>query len=181
MEQNYSQLLRIPKARVAILIGSNGKTKRMIEEKTETKLDINTEGEVIIKGDSYQAWITRQIVKAIGRGFSPEKAMYLFREDYSYEIIEILDFAKTENAMKRLKGRVIGTSGKTREMIEELTNSYISVYGKTISIIAKNEDMQIVRKAIEMLLTGAKYATVSRLLENEKKKMIKKELFGGED
>ena len=181
MEQDFSQLLRIPKERVAVLIGKNGETRKMIEQETKTKLDITAEGEVKIEGESYDAWIARQIVKAIGRGFSPEKAMLLLNEEYAYEIVEILDFAKNENQMKRLKGRVIGTEGKTRDMIEEITDSYISVYGKTVSIIAKSENIQVARKAIEMLLSGAKHATVYRLLENEKKRMIKKELLGGEE
>lgn len=181
MEDEFSQMLRIPKERVAVLIGSNGETKKKIEDETKTKLKVSSEGEIEIEGESYQTWMTRQIVKAIGRGFSPEKAMYLLDEDYIYDIIELKDFAKNENQMTRLKGRVIGSNGKTRDTIEEFTGCFISVYGKTISIIGTVLEAQNAKKAIEMLLSGAKHATVYRLLEGERKKILKKEILGGEE
>jgi len=176
----YSQLIKIPKERVAVLIGTKGVTKRGIEEKTKTKIKVSAEGDVEISGESYDTWITRQVVKAIGRGFSPEKALLLLEDEYAFEIIELTDFASNDNAMTRLKSRVIGTEGKARETIEEITRCQISVYGKTISIIGKTENLFVAKKAIEMLLTGAQHATVYKMLETERKEMYKKEILGGE-
>ncbi|HDQ59818.1 MAG TPA: RNA-processing protein, partial [Candidatus Woesearchaeota archaeon] len=108
----YEQELKIPKERIAVVIGTNGKTKSKIEKETNTKVDISKEGLVeIVSDNSLDSWIARQIVKAIGRGFSPEHAFMLLDESSSFELIEMKDWAKNESQMKRLKGRVIGEDG----------------------------------------------------------------------
>jgi ribosomal RNA assembly protein len=50
-------------------------------------------------------------------------------------------------------------------MIEEKTGTKICVHGKTISIIGKWENLQVARKAIEMLLEGKMHSSVQRFLE----------------
>ncbi|MCD6575627.1 MAG: RNA-processing protein [Nanoarchaeota archaeon] len=175
---NFEQVLKIPKERIAVLIGTKGETKKEIEEKTNTQLTITKEGEVTIKGDSFDTWITRQIVKAIGRGFSPEKALILLEEGTQFEIIELKNWAKTENSMRRLKGRVIGEKGKAKETIERLTETYISVYGKTICVIGETKRVMAAKRAIEMLLSGSKHSTVFSMLEKERKRWKKEELLG---
>ncbi len=174
---NFEQVLKIPKERVAVLIGTKGETKREIEEETHTNLEISKEGEVKITGDSFDAWITQKIVKAIGRGFSPAKALLLLKEGYQFEIIELKDWAKTENSMKRLKGRVIGEKGKSKETIERTTETYISVYGKTICIIGETKRALVAKRAIEMLLSGSKHSTVFSMLEKERKILKKEEIM----
>lgn len=178
----YEQELKIPKERIAVVIGTNGKTKSKIEKETNTKVDISKEGLVeIVSDNSLDSWIARQIVKAIGRGFSPEHAFMLLDESSSFELIEMKDWAKNESQMKRLKGRVIGEDGKSKRTIEQLTDTHISVYGKTIGILGDSADVQTSRKAIEMLLSGARHATVYNLLENEQKKKKKLEFMDGEE
>ena len=49
MEKEYSYELKIPKERVAVLIGKGGETKSLLEEETSTSIDVDSkEGEVII-------------------------------------------------------------------------------------------------------------------------------------
>lgn len=175
--EEFEQMLKVPKERMAVLIGTNGETKEKIEEKTDTKLHVSKEGEVTIKGESLNAWIARLIVKAIGRGFSPEKAMLLLQEDYGFELVELNEWAKTDKAQQRLKGRVIGEKGRSKENIERLTETYISVYGKTIGIIGEVKKMLVAKKAVEMLLSGSMHVTVFKMLENERKDWKKEELL----
>ncbi|HDQ59664.1 MAG TPA: RNA-processing protein, partial [Candidatus Woesearchaeota archaeon] len=111
----------------------------------------------------------------------PEHAFMLLDESSSFELIEMKDWAKNESQMKRLKGRVIGEDGKSKRTIEQLTDTHISVYGKTIGILGDSADVQTSRKAIEMLLSGARHATVYNLLENEQKKKKKLEFMDGEE
>ena len=75
------------------------------------------------------------------------------------------DFAKTKNDSVRLKGRVIGSEGKSRNAIEELTETNISVYGKTIGIIGLQQNVASAKKAIESLLSGSPHSNVYRFLE----------------
>ena len=175
----FKQNLKIPKKRVAVLIGTDGETKEEIEKQTNTSLDVDSEGAVTISSEnSLDAWLTKQIVKAIGRGFSPKRAFRLLEENAVLELIDLKEWSRNENDMKRIKGRVIGREGKSKKTIQELTGTDISVFGKTISIIGDATSVQTARKAVEMLLSGAKHATVFKLLEKEKKKKQKNKLLG---
>ncbi len=176
--QEFSYELKIPRERVAVLIGKKGEIKRQLESATRTKLKIDSkEGDVEVSGeDALQLYTAKEIVRAIGRGFNPDIAMLLLKGDYGFDIILINDYAKTPNDSERLKGRVIGQEGKSRRTIEELTECSISVYGKTISIIGQFENMTIARRAIELLLVGSSHAHVFRLLEQARKELKRRTL-----
>ena len=69
----------------------------------------------------------REVITAIGRGFNPELALKLMKIDCAFELINVDDIARSKNDLMRLKGRVIGQEGKSRKVIEELTNCDICV------------------------------------------------------
>lgn len=176
MEFGYD--LKIPKERIAVLIGTKGETKKHIEEITKTRIEVDSkEGEVSIKGkDALGLYSAREVVKAIARGFNPEIAQLLLKNDYSFELLNIHDYAKTKNDEKRLKGRVIGEKGKSRNTIESLTGAYISVYGKTIGIVGEITAVGLARRAVESLLSGSPHASVYKWLEKQRRNM-KKEMI----
>jgi ribosomal RNA assembly protein len=165
------ETITIPDSRIGALIGKNGEVKRHIEKKTETKIEIDSDtGEVFLEGDGEKFFVAADVVKAIARGFSPERAYTLFKKDYLFKIIEIADYAgKNESAQKAKRGRVIGRKGIARKIIEQKTNSLISVQGKTISIIAKINDIENAVEAIEELLGGLSHEITFNLLERKSK------------
>jgi ribosomal RNA assembly protein len=170
----YSYQLKVPKERIAVLIGTKGEMKKKIEEETSSKIFVNSdEGDVTISGeDSLGLFSAREIVKAIGRGFSPETAMLILKSDYAFELLNISDYVgKSKSTAIRLKARVIGTEGKARMQIEELTETKLSIYGKTIGIIGEAECVLLARRAIETLLAGATHASVYKWLEKKKKEL----------
>lgn len=171
--QEYSYELKIPKDRVAVLIGTRGEVKKQLEERTKTKLDIDSkEGDVTITGnDPLNLYSTREVIRAIGRGFNPDVALTLLKQDYGLEVINIQLYAKTKNDVQRLKGRLIGEEGKARKTIEELTNTHITVYGKTVAIVGEYDGLTMARKAIESLLTGAPHSHVYKFLEKRRKEL----------
>jgi len=175
--------LRIPKERVGVLIGEKGKTKRQIEELTQTKIEIE-DGSVTIKAtektmDPLAPLKAKAIVMAIGRGFNPEKALRLLSDDVVLEIIDINEFAHgSKNSLVRLKGRVIGEQGRTRKLIEELTGADISVYGHTVAIIGTPEEALVAKEAVIRLLEGAQHGSVYKYLYNKRREM-KRARFGG--
>ena len=173
----FMYLLRIPKDRIAVLIGIKGDTKRRIEQETGTKLNIDSkEGEIEVVGkDALGLYTSREIIQAIGRGFNPEFALLLLKQDYAFEQVDIGNYLKTKESMQRLRGRVIGSEGKSRKYIEEMTETHISVYGKTIGIIGDAEGASIARQAIESLLKGSQHSNVFRWLEKQRKEKRKKE------
>jgi len=174
--------LRIPKDRIGVLIGKNGEVKRRIEEEGGVKIDIDSQsGEVVIDDtnakDAFKAWRTRDVITAIGRGFSPDKAMKLFNEDYYLEIVDIKEFSgKSENRLRVLKGRVIGREGRTRKKIEESTGAYLSIYGSTVGIIGDYYSLESAKRAVIMLLSGRKHSTTYYYLERRRRELRAMEL-----
>jgi ribosomal RNA assembly protein len=177
-QDEYQYGLKIPKERIAVLIGVKGKIKRDIEASTKTRLKIDSEeGDVFISGrDAINLFNAREIVKAIGRGFNPNIAMMLLKQDYSLEVVDIEEHAKTKEHLNRVRGRLIGTEGKARRTIETLTDCYISIYGKTVSIVGSVDNVTAARRAVEGLLRGAKHGNIYKWLEKRRKETIQTDL-----
>ncbi|MBI2670658.1 RNA-processing protein [Candidatus Woesearchaeota archaeon] len=166
----YEDQLKINKDRIPILIGKNGSVKKQIEIKTQTKITIDSkEGDIFIRGnESYEVYIAKIIVLAISRGFNPDIALMLKNENTILEILDIKDYAgRSKTKIIRAKSRVIGTKGKSKKLIEQLTDTDVCVYGKTISIIGKVENAIMARRAVEMLLGGSKHGNVYSWLEKQ--------------
>jgi ribosomal RNA assembly protein len=169
--------LKIPIERVGVLIGPNGETKKHLEQVSNVRIEIDSsEGEVTIDEknakDPLSALKVESIIRAIGRGFSPQHAMKLFSDDFDFFVFDIYDYVgKKESHVHRLKSRIIGREGKTKRVFEDITESNISIYGHTISVIADIENMDIIKKALDMLLTGSRHSTVYRFLESNMKKL----------
>ena len=180
--QEFTYDLKIPRERVAVLIGKKGTIKNEIENSTGTKIKVDSkEGDVFISGeDALKLFNAREMVRAIGRGFNPEIAKMLLKPDYALDIMNIEDFVKTKNDMKSMKGRIIGTDGKARRTVEFLTECYISIYGKTVAIIGAVENVTLARKAVDGLLRGAPHGNIYKWLEKRKKEISSKEMLGDE-
>jgi len=175
--------LKIPIERIGVLIGHNGETKKTIEEIAQMPIEIDSaEGEITFDEhaakDPLLAIQTEDVIRAIGRGFSPEHAMRLFKDNTEFFIFDIHDYVgKKPTHITRLKSRIIGRNGKTKHIIEKLTEAIISIYGHTISVIADFESADVAKKAIDMLLSGSKHSNVYRFIEREMKKLRLKQRF----
>jgi ribosomal RNA assembly protein len=171
----YTQL---PKERIGVAIGPDGEVKQEIERRTGTRLTLDSEtGGVRIEPgeDPLGVLKAREILHAIARGFSSERAFRLFEDDQFLGIIDIREFAgRSDKAIIRLKGRAIGERGKTRQIIEETTDAHVSIYGKTIALIGTAEQLTVAREALQMLLGGAKHSSVYRFLERKRREMRRK-------
>jgi len=169
----YQEEIKIPKDRVAVLIGKDGKLKREIEKLTNIHIHIDSNDSLITlkSEDSVSLFDAKPIIRAIARGFNPKIAELLIDQDYALEVIDLKDFAgDSKKKMIRLKSRCIGTGGKARESIEQLTNTHISVYGKTVSIIGKIENVYLAKAAVESLLGGSPHGKVYRRVQERKNK-----------
>jgi ribosomal RNA assembly protein len=172
--------IKIPEERVGVLIGPDGSMKSLVEEKSKSSLEIDSEtGTVTIEspGDPLQAMRAMDFVRAIGRGFSPERALAIFDDEML--MLDVMDLSKmvgTKSDMARLKGRIIGKDGKTREIMEKLSGSKVSIYGKTIALLGYPEQIRVARAAIEMLLDGAPHGNVYSFLEKKHQELAKEEL-----
>jgi len=162
------QDLVIPARRVAVLFGKNGSVKKKIEKSTKTALYVEKSGNARIEGKNVEGVLTAvQMVKAIGRGFSPEIAFILLKEGSQLNIISLQ--GKTEKTVKRLMSRVIGSDGRAKRNIEKLSGAQLCVRGKTVSIIGSLEAVHLASLAVEDLLAGRKHAYVYSRLEKMKR------------
>jgi ribosomal RNA assembly protein len=165
----------VPVDRVGALIGQKGEVKKRVEELSGVKILVNSDtGEVSIDESSAEEPVNvlkvKDFVKAVGRGFSDERAMRLFRDEEVYlEVIDIREFSgKSRTRIQQVKGRLIGSKGKTRRLIEELTGAILSIYGNTVSIIGDAVQFDIAKRAVVMVLKGSEHSTVYRFLERKR-------------
>ena len=120
------QYVRIPEDRVAVLIGEGGSTKRELEKRTGCRISL-AEGEVSVEGEPLNEWVGKDVVHAIGRGFSPEKAMHLLKEGNVFDMVDLKDYAESPASRERLRGRIIGEKGRTRKFIERTSGAMIYI------------------------------------------------------
>jgi ribosomal RNA assembly protein len=165
------EIIKIPESRIGALIGSKGETKKKLMEKTGAAIDIDSHtGEVVCSGEGENFFKALDVVKAIGRGFSPARAFTILGDDYLLKIIEIEEYAgKTPSKQKALRGRVIGRQGLARTQLEKETKSLISVQGKTVAIIAKTNDLEGAVEAVESLLKGLSHEKTKELAQSGKR------------
>jgi ribosomal RNA assembly protein len=178
-QEEYSYELKVPKARLAVLIGKNGEIKKEIERETNTKITIDSkEGDILVSGkDAIKLYTTREVIKAIGRGFNPDVAKLLLKTDYVFDLVNLTTFCRNKSDIIRVKGRIIGKKGKCRRYIEELTETNISVFGKSIGVIGQVENVSIARRAIDNLLRGSPHGKVYNWLEKQRKNLKRVEVF----
>jgi ribosomal RNA assembly protein len=179
-----SSFTKISRERIAVLIGPEGNVKKQIEKTLSVQLRIESEtgGITIMLAEDAEdpslLFKTKDVVTAIGRGFSPQRAFRLVRDEEA--VLDIIDlrrvFGKSESDLRRVKGRIIGMNGKTRKIIEELTEADVVVYGHTVGIIGKIEQVEAAREAIQMLIRGSLHSTVYRFLHRKRRELKKRML-----
>jgi ribosomal RNA assembly protein len=175
---------KIPKDRIGALIGPEGKVKQAVEKRLKVELTIDSEtGDVKIMlapsaEDPSLLFRAQEVIAAVGRGFSPERSFRLINdEDAVLEVIDLRElFGSSQAELKRVKGRIIGQEGKTRRIVEEMTEAEVSVHGHTVAIIANVDQMEVAREAIKMLLRGSQHSTVYRYLHRKRRELKKKKL-----
>jgi ribosomal RNA assembly protein len=113
-----------------------------------------------------------EVVQAVNRGFSPERAFMLLEdEDLLLDVIDLSGLTDSPRQLDRLRGRIIGKDGRSREQIEHMTECEISVFGKTVAIIGLPEQIKIARSAVDMLLQGLPHEMVFSFLERKRREM----------
>ena len=164
--------LKIPQNRIGALIGNKGDVKKSIDSEDGTVYITPQEN----MSDPLGVWNANHIVKAVARGFNPEVALKLVDDDIYLEVIKLpLYIGKSKNALSRYKGRIIGQNGKTREIIMDMAEVQMAIYGKTVSLIGEMDNLMIAKEAIEMILKGSRHKSVYSFLERKKDELKLKE------
>lgn len=169
--------MKIPKDRIGVIIGKGGKVKRQIEKRCGVEIEIDSEsGDATISGtkpvEQMEAFRAVEVITAISRGFSPERAYRLFEnEEIMFQQMDLHDYAgKSPNALERIKGRIIGEGGKARRMIEELSGAYVSVYGHMVGFIGNFKEVKLATDAITLLAKGSMHKSVYNMLQDARRR-----------
>ena len=81
------------------------------------------------------------IIKAIARGFNPQKAYKLWSPNVYLETIDLTEFlGPSSKSLERVRARIIGREGKVRNYMARLTSTDIVIYGKTVSILGEADN-----------------------------------------
>tara|TARA_B110000444_G_scaffold260684_1_gene308673 strand:+ start:16983 stop:17789 length:807 start_codon:yes stop_codon:yes gene_type:complete len=172
-------LPKVPKDRIAVLIGAKGVTARALRNSAGCReLNIDSDnGEVeVVWGeagsyDPVKAMKLPNVIKAIGRGMAPKAALRLFEEQHFFEMVDLRDFVgKRSNQQRRIRSRIIGSQGKIRKLIENLTDTEITIYKSTVVIIGEEEGLFAAQQAIEMLAGGSEHGSVLNYLEKDRRR-----------
>ena len=175
-DEQFRLILHIPEERIPVVIGNKGKTKIKIckmcnvEIAVESKTGQITIGSTTKNFDENGALKARDIINAISNGFSPERAFRILDDDSLFQVLDLRNFTTSSNSTNRIKGRIIGEKGKARKNIEELTNTFISIYGHTVSLIGNYEETKLALDAIMLLINGRSHKTVYEMLYQAKRK-----------
>lgn len=168
MEGKFEEEILVPERKIKKISA----LKKEIEESGNITLEIDgKENLVRVKSNNATScWTGKEVISAVARGFSVKDAEKLFNPEIGYIQLHLRDFGvKNKKQQTRLKSRVIGRHGMCKKKIQNLTNTKISIYGKTIGIIGEYEDAELARKTIEMLLSGARHSTAYLFLNDQLK------------
>jgi arCOG04150 universal archaeal KH domain protein len=157
----------IPKARI-LLLARNSSMLRELERLAGCRLSLDI-GEhcVDIYGEgAFSEYLSKGMVTAYGRGFDLKEASKLLIDDYYIKIIDLKDWTRNKDRIKRIKSRIIGTSGRAKARIEQESSSHISVYGETIAIIGKLDQIGEAEAAIETIIKGGSHRLAYKRLES---------------
>jgi ribosomal RNA assembly protein len=172
------QFIKVPGERIGVLIGKKGAVVERIKQECRVGVEIESEtGNVVVRYDSLSLlegnpFKALEVISAIARGFSPERAFKLLREDVVFQLVDMRDYVGTsQSSMNRLKGRIIGERGKSRRTIEELSGADVSVYGHTVGFIGIFQAIKVAVEAIIMLSRGSSHKSVYAMLQNYRRKL----------
>jgi ribosomal RNA assembly protein len=154
--------IKIPQERLKIF-KQKGYSKQL-EKLTGMKIGVNEEVS-IDSADPLALMKIKEVVKAFGRGFEFDAALNLLDDEYYLETMNIQEFCgKSRDRLMTMRGRLIGSGGRTKKIIEKQANVNIAIYGKTVSIIGRWDGIQKAKRAVEGLLYGKKHGTVYKSL-----------------
>jgi ribosomal RNA assembly protein len=136
-----------------------------IENKVKVKIGFGKAG-ISVKGSELNEYLVEQVIRAIDFGFNVDDALLLISEDFVLEFVEVKEHTHRKN-LRDVRARLIGTGGKARKTIENLTGSEIVIHGNTVGVIVDSEHLDAVMQALESLIQGAKHGNIFAYLEKQ--------------
>ncbi|GAW79525.1 KRR1 small subunit processome component [Plasmodium gonderi] len=118
------------------------------------KFEINLiEGYMCVKTtkktfDPYIIIKARDMISLLSRSVPFSHAKRVLDDETFCDIIKISTYVRNKNKFIKRRQRLLGSNGTTLKALEILTNCYICVHGKTVSVIGYFKSLKIVRRII---------------------------------
>ena len=133
-----------------------------LEKKLRVKIKIEGK-KVFFKGAAIDEYDAGLVFDAIAFGFSLKKALALKDEEMIFRIIHIK--THTKRNLGAVLARLIGTRGKTKKTISEISGCEVLIKDSEVGIICDAENVENVEQAIINIIKGSKQANMYRYLE----------------
>lgn len=138
---------------------------RKIEQKAKVRISVN-KNIITVKGSEVNEFIVGEILRAIDFGFEVEDALLLLNENFVLEFVNIKNHTRRRN-LEEVRSRVIGTEGRAKRTIEELTGAVLVVQENMVGLIVNSEHLDSAVQGIISLIQGAKHGNVFTYLEKQ--------------
>lgn len=146
------------------------KNRKRLEKELHVKIT-NRGKEVFIEGEVEEEYLAEKVIDAINMGFPLSVAMFIKKEDFRFEILNIKDYTKRKD-IERIKARIIGRRGKTLKTLHQLTKCYFEIKDNSVGIIGHPEYIENAIEAIISIIRGAKQSNVYSFLEKHQVKPV---------
>lgn len=150
---------------IIININKIKKAVPIIENKVKVKIGFGKDS-ISIKGKELDEYLVEKVVRAIDFGFNIDDALLLMNDNFLLEFVEVKEHTHRKN-LRDVRARLIGTGGKAKKTIQNLTGSEIVIQGNTIGVIVDSDHIDAVMQGIELLIQGAKHGNVFAYLEKQ--------------
>jgi len=166
---------RIPPERAGVLLGNGGRIKTSLEYRFGVNLEIDGEtGSVSVRYPSKVAenyFLIKRVMDGVSAGFSDADIREMIEKDYTLAVIDLEEYASKTSHLSRVKGRIIGQSGRAKMKIEDYSRCRISIYRNLVGILGPEENIEMAREAIIKLAKGFEHQSVYRFLESRLRRM----------
>ena len=157
-----------------VLVEKMNKVKRavpVIESRVKVRIGFGKDL-ISVSGSELNEYLVEKIIRAIDFGFDVDDALLLVNEDFVLEFVDVKEHTRRKN-LKEVRARIIGTEGKARKTIENLTGAVIVIHDNRVGVIVDCEHLDAVTQAIESLIQGAKHGNVFAYLEKQNTNLSK--------
>ncbi len=121
---------------------------------------------VSFSGGELEEYIFEKVLMAVDFGFDADDALLLRNPKYVLKFVNMKDHTRRKN-LSDVRARVIGTRGKARKTIEELSGAILVIRGNKVGVIVRSEHLDSVMQALVSLIQGSKHGNVFSFLEKQ--------------
>lgn len=98
--------------------------------------------------DPYIIIKSRDMISLLSRSVPFVHAKRVLEDETYCDIIKISGYVRNKNKFIKRRQRLLGSNATTLKALEILTNCYICIHGKTVSVIGHFKSLKVVRRII---------------------------------